>query len=290
MLSNNGATIASLAEQLVQYDNDNYGGMFFKGDDMEARNYIIEALKNASSRKSLGRNMTAEEQEYVNQYEEQREAFHQEAYGMSYSDYLAFEEQEMPNIWRRISNFAPEQYDQMVAEYYESLPEDYFTPQNEQQNGTEGQQDNGLADSTTVLPQPPTDNETGSGQRQDPAAETGTGSEGDNQNEEVPGGTQGVGQQEDETAAAIKKDIEDFIAKSTHDVQITNYDEKEFEAQISVDGKPSNIVITPPMELGEAMHAEYRPTEGGYQELGDLLDEYNSDLERECKVNCVRLQ
>ena len=279
MLSNNGATIASLAEQLVQYDNDNYGGMFFKGDDMEARNYIIEALKNAPSRKSLGRNMTAEEQEYVNQYEEQREAFHQEAYGMSYSDYLAFEEQEMPNIWRRISNFAPEQYDQMVAEYYESLPEDYFTHQNEQQNGTEGQQDNGLADSTTVLPQPPTDNETGSGQRQDPAAEAGNGSEGDNQNEEVPGGTQGVGQQEDETAAAIKKDIEDFIAKSTHDVQITNYDEKDFEAQISVDGKPSNIVITPPMELGESMHAEYRPTEGGYQELGDLLDEYNEGLE-----------
>lgn len=279
MLSNNGATIASLAEQLVQYDNDNYGGMFFKGDDMEARNYIIEALKNAPSRKSLGRNMTAEEQEYVNQYEEQREAFYQEAYGMSYSDYLAFEEQEMPNIWRRISNFAPEQYDQMVAEYYESLPEDYFTPQNEQQNGTEGQQDNGLADSTTVLPQPPTDNETGSGQREDPAAETGNGSEGDNKNEEVPGGTQGVDQQEDETAAAIKKDIEDFIAKSTHDVQITNYDEKEFEAQISVDGKPSNIVITPPMELGENMHAEYRPTEGGYQELGDLLDEYNEGLE-----------
>ena len=342
MLSNNGATIASLAEQLVQYDNDNYGGMFFKGDDMEARNYIIEALKNAPSRKSLGRNMTAEEQEYARVREQQREDFHQEAYGMSYSDYLAFEEQEMPNIWRRISNFAPEQYDQMVAEYYESLPEDYFTPQNEQQNGTEGQQDNGLADSTTVLPQPPTDNEAGSGQREDPAAETRTGSEGDNQNEEVPGGTQGVGQtreedsllpnssdmhlaenrdglpdllptqesnesisegkdttkspnsqenqqktdkksnegqQEDETAAAIKKDIEDFIAKSTHDVQITNYDEKEFEAQISVDGKPSNIVITPPMELGENMHAEYRPTEGGYQELGDLLDEYNEGLE-----------
>ena len=342
MLSNNGATIASLAEQLVQYDNDNYGGMFFKGDDMEARNYIIETLKNAPSRKSLGRNMTAEEQEYVNQYEEQREAFYQEAYGMSYSDYLAFEEQEMPNIWRRISNFAPEQYDQMVAEYYESLPEDYFTPQNEQQNGTEGQQDNRLADSTTLLPQSPTDNETGSGQRQDSAAETGTGIESDNQNEEVPGGTQGVGknnepqkknsasdnttdtdetvnngklndtatqqntvsegkdttksptsqenqqktdkksdegQQEDEIAAEIKKDIEDFIAKSTHDVQITNYDEKEFEAQISVDGKPSNIVITPPMELGEAMHAEYRPTEGGYQELGDLLDEYNEGLE-----------
>lgn len=192
MLSNNGATIASLAEQLVQYDNDNYGGMFFKGDDMEARNYIIEALKNAPSRKFLGRDMTAEEQEYVNQYEEQREAFYQEAYGMSYSDYLAFEEQEMPNIWRRISNFAPEQYDQMVAEYYESLPEDYFTHQNEQQNGTEGQQDDGLADSTTVLPQPPTDNETGSGQREDPAAETGNGSEGDNKNEEVPGGTQGT--------------------------------------------------------------------------------------------------
>lgn len=342
MLSNDGATIARLAEQLVQYDNDNYGGMFFKGDDMEARNYIIEALKNASSRKSLGRNMTAEEQEYARVREQQREDFYQEAYGMSYSDYLAFEEQEMPNIWRRISNFAPEQYDQMVAEYYESLPEDYFTPQNEQQNGTERQQDNGLADSTTLLPQPPTDNETRGGQRENPAAETGNSGEGNNQNEEVPGDTQGVGQtreedsllpnssdmhlaenrdglpdllptqesnesisgdkdttksptsqenqqktdkksdegqQEDEIAAEIKKDIEDFIAKSTHDVQITNYDEKEFEAQISVDGKPSNIVITPPMELGESMHAEYRPTEGGYQELGDLLDEYNEGLE-----------
>ena len=33
------------------------------------------------------------------------------------------------------------------------------------------------------------------------------------------------------------------------------------------------------MERGETMHAEYRPTEGGYQELGDLPDEYNSDLE-----------
>ena len=178
MLSNNGATIASLAEQLVQYDKDNYGGMFFKGDDMEARNYIIEALKNAPSRKSLGRDMTTEEQEYARVREQQREDFYQEAYGMSYSDYLAFEEQEMPNIWRRISNFAPEQYDQIVAEYYESLPEDYFTHQNEQQNGTEGQQDNGLADSTTVLPQPPTDNEAGSGQREDPAAEAGNGGEG----------------------------------------------------------------------------------------------------------------
>ena len=198
MLSNNGATIASLAEQLVQYDNDNYNGMFFHGDDMEARSQIIESLRNAASRKSLGRNMTSEEQDFVNQYEEQREKFHQEAYGMSYSDYLAFEEQEMPNIWRRISNFAPEQYDQMVAEYYESLPEDYFTPQNVQQNGTERQQDNRLADSTTLLPQPPTDNQTGSGQREDPAAETGNGSEGDNQNEEVPGGTQGVGQTREE--------------------------------------------------------------------------------------------
>lgn len=387
MLSNNGVTIASLAEQLVQHDNDNYGGRFFKGDDMEARNYIIQALTGAESRKSLGRNMTAEEEEYVRQAEEQREDFHQEAYGMSYSDYLAFEEQEMPNIWRRISNFAPEQYDQMVAEYYESLPEDYFTQQNQNNNGTE-QQNPTVAGSNEILPQPPTDNEGGSGQREDPAAETGNGSKGDNTNDEVPGGTQGVvtydpqtktwsgtpeglivvtntmngdgiigftdnphivlyydtkhkvgfvrvyientqaetpekivaelekqgynidsngeyaafidftnyedavkfdalvrqiddkiNKKEDDVNAEIKKDIEAFIAKSTHDVEITNYNEEDYEAQISVDGKPSNIVITPPMEYGESMHAEYRPTEGGYQELGDLLDEYNEGLE-----------
>ena len=305
MLSNNGATIASLAEQLVQYDNDNYGGMFFKGDDMEARNYIIEALKNAPSRKSLGRDMTAEEQEYVNQYEEQREAFYQEAYGMSYSDYLAFEEQEMPNIWRRISNFAPEQYDQMVAEYYESLPEDYFTPQNEQQNETEGQQDNGLADSTTVLPQPPTDNETGSGQREDPAAETGNGSEGDNQNEEVPGGTQRVGQQEGQqedkskkwedmtyeekealdpirlTAELVLADAEKFAKESKHKVDVVGFNYDTLDVKITVDGKTSNITYQSAEEYGENEKGYwvYNAQSQDAEKFSNLLDEYNKGVE-----------
>lgn len=338
MLSNNGVTIASLSEQLVQHDNDNYGGRFFKGDDMEARNAIIQTLTGAESRKALGRNMTAEEEEYVRQAEEQREDFHQEAYGMSYSDYLAFEEQQMPYIWRLISNFAPEQYDQMVAEYYESLPEDYFTHQNIKENGTE-QQNPTVAGSNEILPQPPVDNKEGNTGSQDHAAAEGNGDKGDNQDDEVSGDTQQLNikdsllpnssdmhlaenpnglpdllptqgsnesisegkdttkspnsqenqqktdeksdeGQKDDVNAEIKKDIEAFIAESTHDVQITNYDEEDYEAQISVDGKPSNIVVTPPMEMEEGMSAEYRPENSSYQELGDLLDEYNETVDR----------
>ena len=90
--------------------------------------------------------------------------------------------------------------------------------------------------------------------------------------------------------ADIKKSIEDFISESAHDVQITNYDEKEYEAHISVDGKPSNIVVVPPMELNEGIHAEYRPdggvsnpTQQQYQELGDALDNYNKTASRKMR-------
>lgn len=499
MFAKDGKTIAQLAEALVSHDNDTYNGMFFKGDDMAAKDAIIEALQTAGGRASLGRNTSAEFEAFDRERTQQREDFYEEAYHMSYSDYLAFEEQQMPSIWRRISNFAPEQYDQMVAEYYESLPEDYFTHQNQNNNGTE-QQNPPVAGSNEILPQPPTNNETGTGQRQDPAAEGGNGGKGDNTNDEVPGGTPGninnqtgeeqsqwntlseekakaiiqnmensaeeyvetelspeswnnsfdenntietpIGRvkmgdnqiskflqkkrtkefgmvaptlsnpdviveerseakdgnteratsyifiktfnrngekikfyasitvkkdgmevsisshymnknavekrlmednviyikdsllpnssdmhlaenpkglpdllptqesnesisgdkdttkspnsqenqqktdeksdegQKDDVNAEIKKDIEAFIAESTHDVQITNYDEENYEAQISVDSKPSNIVVTPPMEMEEGMHAEYRPGNSSYQELGDLLDEYNKTVDR----------
>lgn len=90
--------------------------------------------------------------------------------------------------------------------------------------------------------------------------------------------------------ADIKKSIEDFISESAHDVQITNYDEKEYEAHISVDGKHSNIVVVPPMELNEGIHAEYRPdggvskpTQQQYQELGDALDNYNKTASRKMR-------
>lgn len=190
MFASNGKTIAQLAEALVSHDNDTYNGMFFKGDDMAAKDAIIEALQTAGGRASLGQNTSAEFEAFDRERTQQREDYYEEAYHMSYSDYLAFEEQQMPSIWRRISNFAPEQYDQMVAEHYESLPEDYFTQQNQNNNGTE--QNPPVAGSNEILPQPQVDNQAGTGQRQDPAAETGNGGKGNNPNDEVPGGTQGV--------------------------------------------------------------------------------------------------
>ena len=475
MIANDGKTIDSLAEELVSADDTYHNGSLYHGDTTEAKNAILEALQTASKKSELGKNTSDDFKEYERQREEAREAFYEENFNMSYSDYLAFEEQQMPNIWRKMSNFVAEEYDRIVNESYELRDEQNNVEQiNNENNGNNTEGNRQLAGGSEVLPTEGSNQQGGTSTSTNPAAETTNGSEGSNQNEEVPGGAQGVnqskiiseedfdinsidfennyvvahqtlsdnaesiinsglrtagglmgtstfvsreeierllktmreghghrgsdslvimqfpkswfngrenvklddistelsdrfgfdafmtvpsdfisnivevkvekaeegtqgelkknsvsdntidtdetvnngklndtatqqntvsdskdttkspnlqenqqktdkksdeGQQNDETAAAIKKDIEDFIAKSTHDVQITNYDEKEFEAQISVDGKPSNIVITPPMEYGESMHAEYRPTEGGYQELGDLLDEYNEGLE-----------
>ncbi|MGM9733803.1 MAG: PBECR2 nuclease fold domain-containing protein, partial [Prevotella sp.] len=219
MFSKGGKTIAQLAEDLVSHDNDTYNGMFFKGDDMAAKDAIIEALQTSGGRASLGQNTSAEFKAFDRERTQQREDFYEEAYHMSYSDYLAFEEQQMPSIWRLISNFAPEQYDQYVAEYYESLPEDYFTHQNNKENGTE-QQDPTVAGSDEILPQSQVDNETGTGQRQDPSTEEGNGGKGDNPNDEVSGGAQQLNNQtgeqqgqwntlSEEEAKAIIQNMED---------------------------------------------------------------------------------
>ena len=71
---------------------------------------------------------------------------------MSYSDYLAFEEQQMPNIWRRMSNFVAEEYDRIVNESYELRDEQNNVEQiNNEYNGNNTEGNRQLAGVSEVL-------------------------------------------------------------------------------------------------------------------------------------------
>ena len=188
MIANDGKTIDSLAEELVSADDTYHNGSLYHGDTTEAKNAILEALQTASKKSELGKNTSDDFKEYERQREEAREAFYEENFNMSYSDYLAFEEQQMPNIWRRMSNFVAEEYDRIVNESYELRDEQNNVEQinNENnENNTEGNQQ--LAGGSEVLPTEGSNQQGGTSTSTNPAAETTNGSEGSNQNEEIPG-------------------------------------------------------------------------------------------------------
>lgn len=193
MISNNGKTIDQLAEDLVSEDNSSNNGSMFHGDTMEAKNAIIEALQ--GGRKNLGKNTSDDFKEFERERNQQRDDFYEENFGMSYSDYLAFEEQEMPSIWRQMSNFVAAEYDRIVNESYELRDEQNNVEQiNNENNGNNTEGNRQLAGGSEVLPTEGSNQQGGTSTSTNPAAETTNGSEGGNQNEEVQGSTQGVGQ------------------------------------------------------------------------------------------------
>ena len=195
MIANDGKTIDSLAEELVSADDTYHNGSLYHGDTTEAKNAILEALQTASKKSELGKNTSDDFKEYERQREEAREAFYEENFNMSYSDYLAFEEQQMPNIWRRMSNFVAEEYDRIVNESYELRDEQNNVEQiNNENNGNNTEGNRQLAGGSEVLPTEGSNQQGGTSTSTNPATETTNGSEGSNQNEEVQGGAQGVGQ------------------------------------------------------------------------------------------------
>ena len=82
---------------------ENHDGQVYRPERLNQGLYdlVLKALQTASKKSELGKNTSDDFKEYERQREEAREAFYEENFNMSYSDYLAFEEQQMPNIWRR---------------------------------------------------------------------------------------------------------------------------------------------------------------------------------------------
>ena len=173
-IAKEGDSIERLSEKLVDLDNTENGGRFFGGDSAAARDAIIDFLKS-------GRDKTDQEQEFVEQYNAQRDAYYNERYGMSYEDYIAYSEQEIPEMLRRYSNFDEQEFTKLYADEIEEDLRRREEQAKQQNNGTEGndsareeQSDGG---SHQVQPGERTDDTRGGEERTDTRAEEDAGNE-----------------------------------------------------------------------------------------------------------------
>lgn len=118
---NGGKTIDRLAEELVSYDNAEMNGVLFGGDASSAKDAILSALQGAGTRGELKQTNETEEQAYIDARNAARDAQYMEQYGMTYEEYLAYEEQIMPTIWREYNNYDETAFNNMYAEEIEQF-------------------------------------------------------------------------------------------------------------------------------------------------------------------------
>ena len=174
-IAKEGDSIERLSEKLVDLDNTENGGRFFGGDSAAARDAIIDFLKS-------GRDKTDQEQKFVEQYNAQRDAYYNERYGMSYEDYIAYTEQEMPEMLRRYSNFDEQEFTKLYADEIEEDLRRREEQAKQQSNGTEGNDSAGEEQSDggshQVQPGERTDDTRGGEERADTRAEEDAGNEG----------------------------------------------------------------------------------------------------------------
>lgn len=171
---NGGKSIDRLAEELVSYDNAELNGVTFNGDTGAAKDAILEALHGAGTRGELTVDNTAEQERYVEARRAELDAQYMEAYGMTYEDYLAYEEQNLPEMLRKYANFDEVEFYNLYAD---EIEQSLNARINEQGNDTTGEEPR-AGGGDEVLPGEGTDNARGS--------EGGT-----EQGTEVPAGVQG---------------------------------------------------------------------------------------------------
>lgn len=175
---NGGKTIDRLAEELVSYDNAEMNGVLFGGDTSSAKDAILSALQGAGTRGELKQTNEVEEQAYIDARNAARDAQYMEQYGMTYEEYLAYEEQITPTIWREYNNYDETAFNNMYAEEIEQLLKS-------RENDTTGEKptdDRG----NKVLPEQQVNQQPGSEGSTEPGREIQAGVQGNNENAVAP--------------------------------------------------------------------------------------------------------
>ena len=134
---NGGKSIDRLAEELVSYDNAELNGITFNGDTSVAKDAILEALQGAGTRGELAVDNTAEQEQYAEARRAELDAQYMEAYGMTYEDYLAYEEQKLPEMLRKYANFDEVEFYNLYAD---EIEQSLNARINEQENDTAGEE------------------------------------------------------------------------------------------------------------------------------------------------------
>lgn len=175
---NGGKTIDRLAEELVSYDNAEMNGVLFGGDTSSAKDAILSALQGAGTRGELKQTNEAEEQAYIDARNAARDAQYMEQYGMTYEEYLAYEEQIMPTIWREYNNYDETAFNNMYAEEIEQL----IKSRENDTTGEEQADDRG----NQVLSEQQVTEQRGSADGTEPGTEVQAGVQGNNENAVAP--------------------------------------------------------------------------------------------------------
>lgn len=180
-----GKTIDRLAEELVSYDNAEMNGSLFGGDTSSAKDAILSALQGAGTCGELKQTNEAEEQAYIDARNAARDAQYMEQYGMTYEEYLAYEEQIMPTIWREYNNYDETAFNNMYAEEIEQLEQLLKSRENDT-TGEKPTDDRG----NKVLPEQQVNQQPGSEGGTEQGTEIQAGLQSDNENAAAPYETQ----------------------------------------------------------------------------------------------------
>ena len=198
MISNQGKSIARLGEDLVEIDNTEYGGMFFRGDTNDARSAIIDALMGSYSRKDLKSSNNTFEDEYAEEIERQRDEWYYNAYHMTYEEYLQYESTIIPEYLRKYANFDEDYfYSRCHEAFYDDMERRQTASNNEnvEENGEQGndthREEQGITQSNPILQAEEVDNQRGDNESQEQGGTIEVGTQGEVENGFVHQGAQG---------------------------------------------------------------------------------------------------
>lgn len=256
---NGGKSIDRLAEELVSYDNAELNGVTFNGDTSAAKDAILEALQSAGTRGELATDNTAEQERYVEARRAELDAQYMEAYGMTYEDYLAYEEQNLPEMLRKYANFDEVEFYNLYAN---EIEQSINARINEQGNDT-AREEQRSDRSNEILPEQRVDNSEGSTSSTEQAGEVSAGVQSTNENGAVSERTSKSGQRsgnvpgrieevEETTEGLTKEDADNLLsameehAEIAPDIELTP---TNWEEQFGDDG----MVDTPigKVKMGE---------------------------------------
>lgn len=275
-----GKTIDRLAEELVSYDNAEMNGVLFGGDTSSAKDAILSALQGAGTRGELKQTNEAEEQAYIDARNAARDEQYMEQYGMTYEEYLAYEEQIMPTIWREYNNYDETAFNNMYAEEIEQL----LKSRENDTTGEEQADDRG----NQVLSEQQVNEQPGSEGSQEQRTEAPVGVQGNNENAVAPEETQqAVAQSEsDDDTSDIKGNTTTLkYSVGNEEFERIVYAKKVDINNLNVRDKfigPNGEIVEIEKRVGDGIYLAYSP-EKGKLVIGDKFGLTYSELYNEHK-------
>lgn len=275
-----GKTIDRLAEELVSYDNAEMNGVLFGGDTSSAKDAILSALQGAGTRGELKQTNEAEELAYIDARNAARDEQYMEQYGMTYEEYLAYEEQIMPTIWREYNNYDEVAFNNMYAEEIEQLIKSI-------ENDTTGEEqadDRG----NQVLPEQQVTEQQGSADGTEPGTEVQAGVQGTDENAVAP---------EEAQQTVAQDESDDDISGTEGNTTTLKYvvGNEEFERivyakkvdinNLNVRDKfigPNGEIVEIKKNVGDGIYLAYSPEKGDFV-IGNKFGMTYSELYNEHK-------